>query len=74
MTLKALVNVVAYGTPALLIILGFFAYIAGYSMNAMIHDAGMMNTGIIMMALGIIFYAVEFLAKVAIYFSEQNLY
>jgi hypothetical protein len=74
MTLDALVKVVAYGVPALLIILGFFAYMAGYSINALAHDAGMMNAGIAMMAIGIILYAVELVVKVAIYFSEQNLY
>jgi hypothetical protein len=68
MTLDALVKVVAYGVPALLILLGFFAYMAGYSINALAHDAGMMNGGIAMMAIGIIIYTVEFV--VSVYFNK----
>jgi hypothetical protein len=71
MSLEAIVKIVAYGVPALLIVLGFFAYLAGYSMNAISHDAGMMNAGIGMLALGILFYGVELAAKIAAYFSDR---
>ena len=70
MSLDALVKVVAYGTPAMLILFGFFAYMSGYSINAIAHDAGMMNTGMTMMAIGIILYIAEFIAKAAVYLNE----
>lgn len=63
-------KVVAYGAPALLILLGFFAYMSGYSINAIANDAGMMNAGMTMMAIGTILYIAEFVAKVAVYFNE----
>jgi len=65
-----IVKVVAYGVPALLIVVGFFAYFAGYSVQFVTHDAGMTNLGILLMALGIIFYASEFAVKVYSYFHE----
>ena len=64
MSLEALVKVVAYGVPALLIVLGFFSYLAGYSINAISQDAGMMNGGVLMMVLGVGFYILEFVAKI----------
>lgn len=69
MSIQALINIAAYGVPALLIVLGFFAYLAGYSISAFTNENGMMNTGIIMIVLGIMFYLLEFLAKIASYFS-----
>jgi hypothetical protein len=65
MTIEALIKIVAYGVPALMIVLGFFGYFAGYSINAVSHDAGMMNTGIVMIILGTVFYVLEFIAKIA---------
>jgi len=70
MTLEAIVKVVAYGFPALLIIVGFFAYSAGYTVQFLTHDAGMTSLGILLMALGIIFYAAEFVVKVYAYLNE----
>jgi hypothetical protein len=66
MSFNALVNVVAYGIPALLIILGFCAYLAGYSISALTSNDGLMNTGIAMITIGIIFYVLEFIAKIVI--------
>jgi hypothetical protein len=68
MTLDALVKVVAYGVPALLIVRAR-ARLAGYPINTVAHDAGMMNTGIAMMATGILLYVIEFVAKIAYAYS-----
>lgn len=64
MSMRALVNIVAYGVPALLIMLGFFAYLAGYSINALLNDGGLMNIGVALIAMGIIFYLIELAAKI----------
>ncbi len=69
-TLDMLVKVVAYGVPALLIAFGFLAYFAGYTVQFLTHDAGMMNLGIILMASGILLYAGEFVVKVYAYFND----
>ena len=52
MSLEAIVKVIAYGVPALLIVLGFFAYVSGYAMSAITHDSGMMNGGILLDSCG----------------------
>lgn len=70
MTLDMIVKIVAYGVPALLVVVGFFAYFAGYTVQFLTHDAGMINLGILLMASGILFYAVEFAVKVYAYFNE----
>lgn len=70
MTLDMIVKIVVYGVPALLIVVGFFAYFAGYTVQFLTHDAGMINLGILLMASGILFYAVEFAVKVYAYFNE----
>jgi hypothetical protein len=70
MTLDIIVKIVAYGIPALLIVVGFFAYFAGYTVQFLTHDAGMINLGILLMASGIVFYAGEFAIKVYAYFNE----
>ncbi len=64
MSVKALINIIAYGVPALLIVLGFFGYFAGLTINAISHDAGMMNTGTFMIVLGIVFYLLELIANI----------
>lgn len=55
--------------PAILIVLGFFAHMSGYAMNAVIHDAGMMNGGILMMVVGVVLYIVE---KIAFAYSNSE--
>jgi len=65
-----IVKIVAYGVPALLIVVGFFTYFAGYTVQSLTHDAGMTNLGMLLMALGIIFYTSEFAVKVYAYFRE----
>ena len=70
MTLDMIVKIVAYGVPALLIAVGFFAYFAGYTVQFFTHDAGMINLGILLMALGIIFYGTEFAVKVYAYVNQ----
>jgi len=69
-TLDAAIQIVAYGIPALLIAVGFFAYFAGYSVQSLTHDAGMANLGLLLMSLGIIFYAGEFVVKLYAYLTE----
>jgi hypothetical protein len=60
-----LVNVTAYGVPAVLIVLGFFAYLSGYAMNALTQDAGLMNGGILMIVIGVLLCAIELIVKMA---------
>jgi len=45
--------------------------VSGYAIQAVTGDTGMMNMGIVLMALGIIFYIIEFIAKVYAY-SQQS--
>ena len=54
----------------MLVVVGFFAYFTGYTVQFLTHDAGMINLGILLMASGILFYAVEFAVKVYAYFNE----
>jgi len=70
-TVDIIIKLVVYGVPALLIILGFLAYMSGYAIQAVSGDSGMMNLGIALMILGIVFYVIEFIVKVYAYFSEQ---
>jgi len=58
--LDAVVKVVAVGIPALLIVLGFFAYVGGYVGEIVAGDEGMKNFGIVLIASGIILYVIEF--------------
>jgi len=70
-TLDIIIKLVVYGVPALLIILGFVAYVSGYTMEMVTGDAGMKNLGIVLLVLGIVFYVFEFFIKVYAYFSER---
>lgn len=70
-TVDVIIKLVVYGVPALLIMLGFLAYTAGYAMRAITQDSGMMNLGIALLVLGIVFYTIEFIIKVYAYFSES---
>lgn len=58
-SLEAMVKVIAYGVPALLIVPGFFAYAGGYTVRMLTGDVGMQNFGIAVMAIGIIIYVLE---------------
>lgn len=69
MTLDAIVRVIAYGVPALLIIVGFFAYFAGYTVQFITHDAGMINLGVVLMVSGILLYFAEFAVKAYAYLN-----
>lgn len=57
--LEAIVKVIAYGVPALLIVLGFFGYISGYTIQMITGDAGLKNFGTFIVAIGIMIYVVE---------------
>ena len=73
--LEAIVKVIAVGVPALLIVLGFFAYMGGSVIEAIgmlieemggkgIEETGMKSLGLGMIATGVILYIIEFLAYV----------
>ena len=73
MSVDALIQVIAYGVPALLIVIGAFFYLAGYSINAFTQNSSIMNTGTVMIILGIIFYVLELIAKIAgAYYSYEK--
>jgi len=60
--LEAILKVLAVGVPALLIVLGFFAVIGGFTVEAFTGDIGMKNFGIALIIIGIIFYIIELVA------------
>ena len=68
-SLEAIVKVVAFGVPALLIILGFFAYVGGSTIEALVNaiggseigDAGLKSLGVGMIIVGIVLYVIEFI-------------
>jgi len=68
--LEAIAKVVAYGIPALLILLGFFAYLGGYTITMLTGDVRMMNLGIALIVIGLVIYVVELLLKIYIWFQE----
>jgi len=57
--LEAIVKVIAYGVPALLIVLGFFGYVGGYTIQMVTGDVAMKNFGIFMVVVGIMMYVIE---------------
>lgn len=70
--LEAIVRVIAVGVPALLIVLGFFAFVGGSPIKAIgtlveaiggkgIGDAGMKSLGLGMIIVGIALYIIEFI-------------
>lgn len=58
-SLEAIVKVIAVGVPALLIVLGFFAFMGGFTMEMLTGNVGMKNFGISLIAAGIIIYLIE---------------
>ncbi len=70
MSIQALINIVAYGVPALMIAFGLFTYLSGYFINGLSLDTGI---GFIMIILGVVLYALEFIIKiVATYYTTSN--
>jgi len=67
--LDVIVKIFAVGIPALLIVLGFFAYIGGFTAEIITGDMGMKNLGIVLMAIGIIIYVIELIAAIYYQFS-----
>ena len=62
MDLEALVKVIAYGVPALLILLGFFGVVIGQSSEAVTGSSyGFTPLGVIMIFFGIVIYLFELL-------------
>ena len=80
-SLEAIVQVIVYGVPALLIVLGFVAYMMGYGIEmsrtalgqqeSAISGVGLMNTGSWLMAIGIILYVIELILKFVTWYYEQ---
>jgi len=69
-SLEAIAKVIAYGVPALLILLGFFGYIGGYTIAMLTGDVGIMNFGAALIAIGLVIYIVELALKVYSWFIE----
>lgn len=69
-SLELIAKVIAYGIPALLILLGFFAYIGGYTITMLTGDVRMTNFGIALIAIGLVIYIFELALKVYIWFNE----
>lgn len=61
LTLGILVKVVAVGIPALLIVLGFFAYVSGVPMEMLSGSSEIKTFGLILMVIGIGLYIIEFI-------------
>lgn len=69
MDVKGLVQIFAYGVPALLIFLGFFAYMGGSVFSVITGNNSAQSLGIIFIILGIAFYVLEFMFAV---YSRNN--
>ncbi len=64
--LRAISNVFAYGVPALLITFGFIAYI-----RSVPTESSELNTlGLVLLIIGIIFYFIEMVARIARKFAD----
>ncbi len=75
MSLQGIVTVAAVGVPALLILLGFFAYLGGFTVATFTGDMEMKNTGMTMIIAGVALYILEFIAYVVFsYMSTQSSY
>jgi hypothetical protein len=61
--LEAIATIFTYGIPALLIILGYFAYI--YQI-----DEEMRNVGLALLIIGIIIYIVELIVRLVMFIEE----
>jgi hypothetical protein len=68
-SLEAVLKIVVYGVPGLLIVLGFFGYLTGSAIELATRDTGLRDLGILLMALGIIFYVIELIITVHDYFT-----
>ena len=69
LSIQALINIIAYGVPALMIAFGLFSFLSGYFINGLYQDTGI---GFIMIILGVAFYVLEFIVKiVATYYTIQ---
>lgn len=66
---ESIINLIVYGVPALLILLGFSLYSSGYVVEFAVGSPEVKNVGITLMAIGIIAYFIEFAVKVYSYFS-----
>jgi predicted membrane channel-forming protein YqfA (hemolysin III family) len=66
--LRAISTVFAYGIPALLIILGFMAYFRAIPYG----ESDLLNVGLALLIVGIIFYFIEMVARLVQRFSEPK--
>lgn len=58
------ITVIIVGVPALLIVLGFFAYVGAYTLDFVSENVGMQAFGFFLILSGILIYAVELGAAV----------
>ena len=68
-SLDAVVKIIAYGVPALLILLDFFAAVGGYTIEAVSGNVGMKNFGIGLIVIGVLIYLLEIAIAVYIEYS-----
>lgn len=66
-SIRSLINLTVYGVPASIIFVGFLAYLTSSS-------AGPVNIGLILIAVGLVFFALELIAKIiAVYYTVDDL-
>ena len=65
-----IIKIIAFGVPALLIVLGFFAYIDGFTAIIRTNPVEMKNFGFALIVAGIASYAIELIAL--IYYQFQS--
>ena len=62
--LEGLIKIVAVGVPALLILLGAFAFFGGIPIEMLSGNGELKNAGLILLILGIILYIVELIVYI----------
>jgi hypothetical protein len=71
-SLSGIVQVIAVGVPAMLILLGFFAYVGGLSVEWITGNKGMQGFGVTLIVFGIVFYILEFVVAVVSNYQGSN--
>ena len=73
LSIGTIIDLVAYGVPALMIVFGLFSYLSVYFINGLAQNTGMVNAGSIMVILGVVFYLIELVVSiVATYYTANN--
>jgi len=66
--LRGILIVIAFGIPALLILLGFVAVMGGFTLEFITGDVGMKNFGVVLIILGVFIYIIE----IGLYYYSQQ--